>query len=365
MRPPILAAIAFVAVVRPLSAEHVAQYDLPLERSSPSATVFLGRSIFVSTAEGVYRLDLDDPSPAWVRIYEKYVLDLVVGSDGALWAHDPGGGGAKGLVRLDPADDSVDPVRTFPGENIGGVAAGPDGLFWIVLSDEAFDQYRLVRVTTSGVIDSSVAVPEALYSENSQRHLVTAQGLWWVEPVHGGLKLLTATGQVQSFPIPFNPLWLASGGELLWVVGRSQVAKVGLNGIVLAVYTSATPINGAAADADGDLWLRETVGLTEITGDGVYGPRQSLPPYRCPANMGFSIVAFSETGEIAVTDGLRPSMFEFPDSFLCEAGSFDTVTVVQPSHAGSHDIPAAGPTALLIMGIALTAAGAAAAGKSG
>lgn len=365
MRHARVAVIAFL-LAAPLSAEHVTRYDLPLKGSSPSATVFLGRSIFVSTGEGVYRIDLDQFSPQWVRIFDGYLPDLVVGPDGALWAGEPNMGSGEALLRLDPADHSVDRVRTFSGENIWGVAVGTDGLFSIVLSDQTFDQYRLVRVTTSGEIVSSVAVPEEIYSQNSQRHLVTTQGLWWVEPVHGGLKLLTATGDLQSFAIPFTPLWLASGGDFLWVVGSSQVARVGLNGVVLALHTTETPINGAAADGEGDLWLRETGRLTEITRDGVYVPRDALPPYRCPDAMDYSIVAFSEIGEIAVTDPLRRFMFELPNNCLhSQPNAFDTVTVMQPGHGGPHDIPSAGPAALVMLAVMLAMAGAVLAARLG
>jgi sugar lactone lactonase YvrE len=264
--------------------------------------------VWVSTVFGVFRLDR--ASGTFTEVYPHYLPDLILGADGALWAKEVYPQAADGsLLRIDPVTFSVQRVRQFPNELIRTLAAGHDGMLWLVLATNDFDHHRLVRVDMAGEIVSSVAAPQAIYSENSRGHVVAAQGLWWSEGVHGGLKLLTPAGEVQSFPLPFgNAFWLASAGDFLWSVSADgAVAKISLTGAVLVQYTTPGRIHGATTDADGDLWLREPSRLTEITRAGVYTIHETIPPHACPEDAGLSHLAFSASGELAITDAQRPT----------------------------------------------------------
>lgn len=349
---------AFLSTV-PLAAEHVVVHPLPLRTSPHDALFTADGTLWIASSGGLYRLD---PGGELTRVHPDYLKSLILGADGAIWSEEPF---SESVVRIDPDDSTLAVIRSFPGENIYTMEAGLDGTLWIVLVDTGFDNYRLVRLSMGGEIVSSIPVPAAAYGEYSHVRTMTSHGLWWIETVHNHLMLLTPTGNVQQFSLPFsNAQWIRSTDAFLWVVSSGgEVARIAFDGTVIARYHPVNEIRGAITDAAGDLWLRERHGLSRLTRDGVYA-RQITLAEQCPDAAGWSAMAVSPDGRIAAVRSFLREPVGIPIPQPCVDDSppaRELVFIVDPVHLGDpHDVPAAGTVALMAIAVLLALAGAAA-----
>jgi hypothetical protein len=341
-------ALLAVLVLLPFSALAV-NYPLLESFTSPTDTVVTADgAVWVSSGAGLYRLDRGFGT--FSKVSERYLEDLLVAADGAVWGMELGAGS---LYRIDPANLSVQ-AFPFPGESLNMMAAGPDGMIWLSIGG---DTHRIARMTPAGNIVSSVAAVEPA-AQPPGGNVVTAEGWWWLGGwATGRLDLIAPSGTTQSFTIdvPFAR-WVLSGGDFLWVIGRQgDVAKIGLNGAVIARYKPAQELWGVAVDGEGDLWFREHDQLFQLTRDGLEAAHDSLPPLPCLIPRA-SYIAFGPAGEIVVTTAYDLNLIGILPP--CQPGSSEVVTILQPSHAGpAHEVPTAGIFVLLAMAGILAVAG--------
>jgi len=289
---------------------------------------------------------------------DRYVRDLVLGSDGAVW-----GRSTRRVLRIDPATHAV---QLIPFANdVEAIGAGPDGAIWVITrSGEA---RQLVRLSTAGAALSTVDAPAlspvlATYTDPDTVYpFLAAGGSMWI----GGDELarVSADGTIQivALPIP-NAFWLFPANDFLWVAALApepqRIVRVSFSGEVLATFTpiGPDPMTGGAAGADGSLLIHhhESDPILRLTPAGVVSTIGTVAASLACRTYGIVPVTIAPDGRIAIVYIPVPSVVG-PPGQPCDSGISELI-LLDSSHLAQ--IPVLGMTGFLALAAILSVAGA-------
>ena len=274
------------------------------------------------------------PIPTADKVKAVYLYSLVFAADGNLWfsGDDVNGSIYTPFLRRMTPDGSVTELQLPANLHTSPLVNGPDGALWFIgskyLSASSSPSYaqEIGRITMDGHI-TEYPIP----SQDNGGALIDLcvgpdQAIWYTwndasknstKPT-GRIGRMSLSGQVQEFPVPYPPEYIASGKDgALWyselaptdIAGDTAKARQGFLGrITTTGVATEVPINPSAsarliaAGSDGAIWytVREGNGsaLGRVTADG------NVKSVTTPANPPFYLIV-AGNGVLWIVDAMN------------------------------------------------------------
>lgn len=336
----------------------VESFPLPLNVRGTGLVFSPDGTGWISTLGGtVFRFEPGQP-PAAVPGFSATII--AVAADGTVW-----GGQGSTVSRLDPDTDAV--TSFGAGASVAGLAAGNDGLLWLITRNDFVlpRVHRLVRMDLAGNVVSSVVVDLLV---GAGIGAVAVQDQLWLPGT--SVIRLSASGVKQVTPLPISPIVALPADDFVWVTVDSQrVMKLSTTGAILldvALVGGTDVVGGAAVDGEGNLWAVSlaTGMLYRITPDGAVTTQGVFPKPQasCLYFYGQTFMAFAPDGRLALLETVA-DLTVFPgEPCPTEPVARDTLVLIDLEAHGAPDVPALGMNLLIGLAALLAIAGALRAG---
>lgn len=225
---------------------------------------------------------------------------LTSGPGGAVWA---AGGGE--LLRFDPLSRMSIVIRTGL-SHVSDLREGPDGNLWVVGAFGDWNQstWALVTVSPNGSVLDARSLPRRMDSA------ATAGELFWMTPGYPyddhAFYTMTTAGAITRHPLPFVPVAVFAGPDLLWITalkGVDGAVTVAFDGRVVSREATAGGVEEAAVDHHGNLWFAYEASLL-LARRGAPLLRYALPPIpdaTCHASTDARPLAFTSINTLVMT----------------------------------------------------------------
>lgn len=246
-------------------------------------------------------------------------------ADGVLWI-TLGGSGILAKSSLDGVPTTVVPAA--PAANTGpqGIVLGPDKRMWFVEEDAN----RVSAVTTATGAVQSFPLPNP---NSGPRGIAVGRdgNLWFTEFTGNRIGRITTTGAITEFSLPSGsgPSGITAGPDAnLWFTLRSgnavgQITTAGVTGIFPLPNANSQPL-GIATGPDGNLWFTEFTGnrIGRISTAGALNAEFPLPVNTQPnqivagadGNLWFTATGSTQVWRITAAGVTQPFAIPAPNS---------------------------------------------------
>jgi len=182
---------------------------------------------------------------------------IAAGPDGNIWYTVSDQGGASYIGSVTSAGVMQPSVQAITPTTLQGIAAGPDGALWFV----ATSANQIGRITTSGAV-TEFAIPTA----GSQPYGIALgpdQALWFTEQGSNKIGRITTGGLRTEYALPAamqGPLSIVAGKDnsLYFALSDGQIGQITTSGTITSYAALTAPASfGIALGPDGNAWFTD------------------------------------------------------------------------------------------------------------